>query len=64
MSKTPEELTKEAYEVGFACGRLMTKEELNRTVEMFQWSPNPSYIITGLFCAFAFGFGLIIGSCK
>lgn len=64
MNKPPEELEKEAYKVGFACGRLMTKEELNRTVEMFQWSPNPSYIITGLLCALTFGFGLIIGSCK
>jgi hypothetical protein len=64
MSKTPKELAEEAYKVGFARGRLMTKEEFNRTVEMIQWSPNLSCIMTWLFCALTFGFGLIIGGCK
>lgn len=54
----------DGYEVGFAQGRLLTKEEFNQTLHIAAFDTNPSYILVALFCALSFGAGLLLGAAR
>jgi hypothetical protein len=75
--KTPEELAEayckkywdthpetfiDGYEVGFAQGKLLAKEEFNQTLHIAAFDTEPSYILIALFCGLSFVVGLLLGA--